>query len=40
MNYRYIYTALVDYSDGNHGKNDYDDWGTIDLTYFQPRTSF
>ncbi|MBN1281240.1 MAG: hypothetical protein JXA00_06290 [Candidatus Thermoplasmatota archaeon] len=38
MNYRYIYTDLIDYSDGSHGKNDYDDWGTIDLTYFNPRT--
>lgn len=40
MNYRYIYTGLVDYSDGSRGKNDYNDWGTIDLTYFNPRTSF
>ncbi|HVQ01430.1 MAG TPA: hypothetical protein VMT57_07950 [Candidatus Thermoplasmatota archaeon] len=36
MNYRYIYTDLVDYSDGSRGKNDYDDWGTIDLTFFNP----
>lgn len=38
MNYRYIYSGLVDYSDGSHGKNDYDDWADIDLTYFNPRT--
>jgi hypothetical protein len=38
MNYRYIYTGLVDYSDGSRGKNDYDDWGTIDLAYFNPRS--
>ena len=34
MNYRYVY-ALVDYSDGSRGKNDFDDWGRIDLTFFQ-----
>jgi hypothetical protein len=38
MNYRYVYNGLIDYSDGSHGKNDYDDWGTIDLTYFNPET--
>lgn len=31
MNYRYVY-QLVDYSDGSHGENDFDDWGRIDLT--------
>jgi hypothetical protein len=36
MNYRYIYTNLLDYSDGSRGKNDFDDWGTMDLTYFNP----
>jgi len=36
MHYRYIYRGVIDYSDGSHGKNDYDDWGTIDLTYFNP----
>ncbi len=34
MNYRYTYTIL-DYSDGSHGKIDYDDWDKIDLTYFE-----
>jgi len=37
MNYRYIYTGLVDYSDGSRGKNDYDDWGTINFTNINPR---
>jgi hypothetical protein len=36
MNYRYVYRGHVDYSDGTHGTNDYDDWGTIDLTVFNP----
>jgi len=34
MNYGYVY-GLVDYSDGSHGKNDFDDWDRIDLTRFQ-----
>jgi len=34
MNYGYAY-ALVDYSDGSHGINDFDDWAHIDLTMFQ-----
>ncbi len=34
MNYGYMYTT-VDYSDGSHGKNDFDDWERMDLTYFQ-----
>jgi len=34
MNYRYTYSHL-DYSDGSHGKRDYDDWEHIDLTYFE-----
>jgi len=34
MNYGYMYTS-VDYSDGSRGKNDFDDWDRIDLTYFQ-----
>lgn len=33
MNYRYTY-ILVDYSDGSHGKNDFDDWHDLDLTFF------
>jgi hypothetical protein len=38
MNYRYVYRGLVDYSDGTHGTNDDDDWGKIDLTWFNPQT--
>ena len=34
MNYRYTY-KIFDYSDGSHGVRDYDDWGAIDLTYFE-----
>ena len=34
MNYRYVY-QMVDYSDGSRGKNDFDDWDRIDLTFFQ-----
>ena len=34
MNYRYV-SEIVDYSDGSHGKNDFDDWARIDLTRFQ-----
>ena len=33
MNYGYTY-ILVDYSDGSHGMNDFDDWHDLDLTYF------
>ena len=36
MNYHYTY-FLVDYSDGSHGVNDFDDWGFIDLTRFQTK---
>jgi len=35
MNYHYFSKRLLDYSDGSHGENDCDDWGTIDLAYFQ-----
>jgi hypothetical protein len=34
MNYRYAF-QLVDYSDGSHGRNDFDDWNNIDLTFFK-----
>jgi hypothetical protein len=34
MNYGYCY-QLVDYSDGSRGRNDHDDWGTLDLPAFQ-----
>jgi len=35
MNYRYVYSGMVDYSDGSRGKNDFNDWDTLDLTFFQ-----
>ncbi|MCJ7570610.1 MAG: hypothetical protein MUO82_01865, partial [Candidatus Thermoplasmatota archaeon] len=38
MNYGYMYGAiwnLVDYSDGSHGKNDFDDWSNIDFDFFE-----
>ncbi len=41
MNYRYVYGGLdnkVDYSDGSHGWNDFDDWSRIDLQLFQRPT--
>ena len=33
LNYRYAF-QLVDYSNGKHGRNDFDDWDNIDLTFF------
>ncbi len=36
MNYRYVYSDLVDYSDGSRGKNDFDDWEIIDMTNINP----
>ncbi len=34
MNYRYTYTIL-DYSDGDHGKVDYNDWEGMELDFFK-----
>jgi len=34
MNYLYTY-QILDYSDGARGRNDFDDWGNIDLTFFK-----
>jgi hypothetical protein len=34
MNYGYMYYT-VDFSDGTHGNNDYDDWERMDLSHFQ-----
>ena len=34
LNYRYAF-SLVDYSNGKHGRNDFDDWDNIDLTFFK-----
>lgn len=38
MAYLTWWEKLFDYSDGSHGEGDKDDWGNIDLAYFQ-RTS-
>jgi len=35
MNYNKFGQYYMDYSDGSHGIRDFDDWGNIDLTYFQ-----
>jgi hypothetical protein len=35
MNYHKYGQYVLDYSDGSHGIRDSDDWGYIDLTYFQ-----
>lgn len=34
MNYRYTY-KILDYSDGSHGKRDFNDWAHINLSYFE-----
>jgi parallel beta-helix repeat protein len=34
MNYRYTWDIL-DYSDGSHGFNDFDDWGNLDFSFFK-----
>jgi hypothetical protein len=34
MNYRYTY-LILDYSDGSHGRRDFDDWEHIDLSHFE-----
>ncbi len=34
LNYRYSF-SLVDYSDGSHGINDFNDWEKIDLSFFK-----
>jgi hypothetical protein len=38
MNYRYVYSDLVDYSDGSRGKNDFNDWSIINMTNINPRS--
>ena len=38
MNYMYTY-RILDYSDGKLGRNDFDDWGNLDLSFFK-NTSF
>lgn len=34
MSYQYAW-QILDYSDGSRGKGDFDDWGHVDLTFFQ-----
>ncbi len=34
MNYWYTY-QILDYSDGSHGKNDFDDWSNLDFSFFK-----
>jgi hypothetical protein len=34
MNYGYTF-RIVDYSDGSRGKNDFNDWSSMDLTAFE-----
>jgi len=34
LNYLYTY-SILDYSDGSHGGNDFDDWNNLDLTFFK-----
>lgn len=38
MNYIYTY-RILDYSEGKLGRNDYDDWGNLDFSFFK-NTSF
>jgi hypothetical protein len=40
MNYNKFGHYLLDYSDGTHGERDFDDWGFIDLTYFQSQSDW
>ncbi|UCH72171.1 MAG: hypothetical protein JSW62_01085 [Thermoplasmatales archaeon] len=35
MNYDYFADRVYDYSDGSNGEYDHDDWGSLDLTFFQ-----
>jgi hypothetical protein len=39
MNYRYTY-HIFDYSDGSHGKRDFDDWSNLNLSYFEIPETF
>ena len=34
LNYRYVYDSLS-YSDGSHGKGDFDDWSNLDFSFFK-----
>jgi hypothetical protein len=34
MNYHYVY-RMIDYSDGSHGRHDFDDWSYLDVSWFE-----
>jgi parallel beta-helix repeat protein len=34
MNYLYTY-SFMDYSDGSHGRGDFNDWGNLDFSFFK-----
>jgi hypothetical protein len=34
MNYRYTY-KILDYSNGNNGPNDFNDWDNLDFSFFK-----
>ena len=34
MNYDYKY-KILDYSDGSHGRGDFDDWSNLDYDFFK-----
>lgn len=34
LNYFYTY-LMMDFSDGSHGRGDYDDWGNLDFSFFK-----
>jgi len=34
MNYHYAY-KMIDYSDGSHGRHDFDDWSHLDVSWFE-----
>ena len=40
MSYEYYFFSYFDYSDGTHGEYDNDDWGKIDLAFFQKPSPF
>ena len=38
LNYRYyksINNCIIDYSDGTHGRGDFDDWSNLDYSFFK-----
>lgn len=39
MNYHYTY-CILDYSDGSHGRHDFNDWANINLSHFEIPKNF